>query len=176
MSKLGVVIHNYIGPGKKTLALHPIYISQLFLELIDPEEPVIPFIIRSFFFYFFFISFFDDLFLSTLTIGLGGIVSGVDDQILGAVIKLATQVGLEDALGAISIALLGVERGSRHVRNHGVATTEGVLGVAQRVVLWRWLRVPHITTIAAQVTRLEGLGDIFLDDDGTTGSVDQPRA
>lgn len=62
------------------------------------------------------------------------------------------------------------------MRHHSVATAEGVLGVAQWVVLWRGLREPHVATIAAQVAGLEGLGDVLLDDDSTTSSVDEPRS
>lgn len=87
---------------------------------------------------------------------------------------LASEVRLEDSLGTISVALLGVERSSRHVRDHGVATTEGVLGVAQDVVLGGGLREPHVTTVAAELAGLEGVGDVLLDDDGTTSGVDEP--
>lgn len=85
---------------------------------------------------------------------------------------LAGEVGLEDGLGAGGVSLLSVDRGTRHVRHHGVAAAEGVLGVAQRVVLGRGLGEPHVTSVAAEVAGLEGLGDVFLDDDGTTGGVD----
>jgi hypothetical protein len=49
-----------------------------------------------------------------------------------------------------------------------------VLGVAERVVLGGGLGEPDITTVSAEVAGLEGLGDILLDDDGTTGGVDEP--
>lgn len=87
---------------------------------------------------------------------------------------LAGQVGLQDSLGAVGVALLGIERSARHVGDHGVAATEGVLGVAQRVVLGRGLREPHVTTVAAELAGLEGVGDILLDDNGATGGVDEP--
>ena len=54
--------------------------------------------------------------------------------------------------------------------------TEGVVGVAQRMFLWCGLWEPDVTTVAAEVARLDCLSDIFLDDDGATGSVDEPRA
>jgi hypothetical protein len=38
------------------------------------------------------------------------------------------------------------------------------------------LREPDITTVACEVARLEGLGDVLLDDDGTTSGVDEVRA
>jgi hypothetical protein len=36
------------------------------------------------------------------------------------------------------------------------------------------LREPDITTVTTEVTGSESLSDIFLNDDGTTGSVDEP--
>lgn len=87
---------------------------------------------------------------------------------------LAGQVRLEDGLGTVGVTLLSVKGSTGHVGHHGVATTEGVLGVAQDMVLGGGLREPHITTVAAELARLEGVGNILLDDDGTTGSVDEP--
>lgn len=116
------------------------------------------------------------LFLVALTVCAGGVVALVDDEVLGAVVVAAREVALEDALGAVGVALLGVERGTGDVRDHGVTAAEGVLGVAERVVLGRGLREPHITTVATKVTALEGGGDVLLDDDGATGGVDEPRA
>ena len=58
--------------------------------------------------------------------------------------------------------------------NHGVASTPWVLGIAERVVLGGGLGEPDITTVSTEVTRLECVGDIFLDDDGTAGGVDEP--
>lgn len=60
--------------------------------------------------------------------------------------------------------------------HHGVAATEGVLGVAQRVVLGSGLGEPDVTAVAAEVAGLERLGDVLLDDDSATGGVDEPRA
>lgn len=60
--------------------------------------------------------------------------------------------------------------------DHGIAAAEGVLGVAQRVVLGRGLGEPDVTTVATELTSLESLGDVLLDDDSTTGGVDEPRA
>jgi hypothetical protein len=62
------------------------------------------------------------------------------------------------------------------VRNHGVTATPVVLGVSQRVVLGSGLVVPDITTVTGEVARLEGSGDILLDNNGTTGGVDEVRA
>ena len=38
------------------------------------------------------------------------------------------------------------------------------------------LREPDITAIAAKVARLEGLANVFFDNDGTTGGIDKPRS
>jgi hypothetical protein len=100
----------------------------------------------------------------------------VDDKVLGSVVELAGQIALDDGLGTLGVALLGVERGAGHVRHHGVTAAPGVGGVAQRVVLGGGLGEPDITSVAAEVSGLEGLGDVLLDDDGTTGGVDEPRA
>jgi hypothetical protein len=62
------------------------------------------------------------------------------------------------------------------VGHHGVAAAEGVLGVAEDVVLGSGLGEPDVTTVAAEVAALEGVGDVLLDDDGATGGVDEPRA
>ena len=89
---------------------------------------------------------------------------------------LSAQVTLQNTLSAICIALLRIERSARHVRHHGVSATEGVLGVAEGMVFGCWLREPDIASVAAEVTALQGLGDVFLNDDGAAGSVDEPGA
>lgn len=61
----------------------------------------------------------------------------------------AGKVAVEDGLGAGGVALLRVDRRTGHVRHHGVAAAEGVLGVSQNVVLGRRLREPHVTTVAS---------------------------
>lgn len=114
--------------------------------------------------------------LLALAIGLGGIVALVDNEILGAVVLLAGEVAGEDGLCAVGVAALGVERGARHVRDHGVAAAKGVLGGAQGVVLGRGLGEPDVASVAGEVARLEGGGDVFLDDDGAAGGVDEVRA
>ena len=60
--------------------------------------------------------------------------------------------------------------------NHGVASAPGVLGVAQGVVLGCGLGEPDITTVSSKVAALEGISDILLDNNGTAGGVDEPRA
>lgn len=89
--------------------------------------------------------------LVPLTIRLGGIVTTVDDQILRPIVEAARQIAVENRLDAVGVALLGIERGTRHVGYHGVAAAKGVLGVAQRVVLGRRLGEPDVTAIAAEV-------------------------
>lgn len=49
----------------------------------------------------------------------------------------------------------------------------GILSIAERMLLGSGLREPNITTIAVEVAALEGFCDILLDDDGTSGGVDQ---
>jgi hypothetical protein len=100
----------------------------------------------------------------------------VHNEILGAVVVLAVEVALEDELGAVGVALLGIERGARHVGDHGVAAAKGVEGGAQRVVGGSGLGVPDIASVAGEVAGLEGLGNILLDDDGAAGGVDEVRA
>ena len=98
----------------------------------------------------------------------------MDNQVLGPVIVATREVAVEDALDTGSVALLSVDRSTGDVRNHGIATAEGVLGVAERMVLGRGLREPHVTTIATKVTALERSGDVLLDNDSTTSGVDEP--
>lgn len=85
----------------------------------------------------------------------------------------AREVAVEDSLGAISVSLLGIERGTGHVGDHGVATTEGVEGSSEGVLLGGGLDVPDITTVSGEVAALESSGDVLLDDDGSTGGVDE---
>lgn len=51
-----------------------------------------------------------------------------------------------------------------------------MLGVAEWVVLGSWLGEPDVTSISTELSGLEGLSDVFLYDDGTTCSVDEPRS
>jgi hypothetical protein len=83
----------------------------------------------------------------TLTICLGGVVTTNDDKVLGPVVVAAAEVLVEDGLSTGCVTDLGVDGGSGHVGNHGVSTTPA---------------------------RLEGLGDILLDNDGTTSGVYEP--
>lgn len=44
------------------------------------------------------------------------------------------------------------------------------------MVLGCGLGEPDVTAVAAELARLEGVGDVFLDDDGAAGGVDEPGA
>ena len=115
--------------------------------------------------------------LGPLAVSLGGVVTLVNNEVLGPVVLALGEVGVEDSLGAGGVARLGVERGTGHVRYGGVAGGAApvlVGGGAERVVLGCGLREPDVTAVAAKLTRREGLGDVLLDDDGTTGGVDEP--
>lgn len=114
--------------------------------------------------------------LLALAVRLGGVITIVDDKILRAVVVTAGEVAVQDALGAVGVADLSINRGTGHVGHHGIATTPGVLGVAERVVLGSGLGEPDITTVAAEVARLEGLGNVLLDNDSATGGVHEPCA
>lgn len=69
---------------------------------------------------------------------------------------------------------MSVKRGTGHVGDGGVAAAVRVLGVAERVVLGGGLREPDVSTVAAELAGLEGFGDVFFDDDGAAGGVDEP--
>lgn len=117
--------------------------------------------------------------LGPLAVSLGGVVTLVDDEVLGPVVVAAGEVGVEDGLGAGGVALLGVERGTGHVRDGGVAGGAApvlVGGGAEGVVLGSGLGEPNVAAVAAELARGEGLGDVLLDDDGATGGVDEPGA
>ena len=89
--------------------------------------------------------------LSPLTVSLRSIITVVHNQILRSVVVLSAKIALQDRLGAISVSLLGVERGTGHVWDHGVSAAEGVLGVAEWVLLRRRLREPDVPSVAAEV-------------------------
>jgi hypothetical protein len=115
--------------------------------------------------------------LGPLAVSLGGVVTLVNNEVLGPVVLLLGEVGLEDSLGASGVAGLGVERGTRHVGNGGVsggAAPVLVGGGAERVVGGRGLGEPDIAAIAAELAGGESLGDVLLDDDGAAGGVDEP--
>ena len=111
-----------------------------------------------------------------LSVSLCCVVSLVHDQVFWAVVFPPAEVAVQNSLGSGSIPLLRIERSTGHVSDHGISASEWVLCVTERVVLWRWLREPDIAAVAAEVAGLEGFGNVFFDDDGTTGRVDEPRA
>lgn len=112
--------------------------------------------------------------LLALTVGLGGIVTLVNNQILRAVVVATREVAVQNVLGTLGITDLGINGGTRHVGNHGVTTAPGVLSVTERVILGSGLGEPDITTISAEVTRLKSLSDVLLDDDSATSGVNEP--
>lgn len=42
------------------------------------------------------------------------------------------------------------------------------------MVGWGGLGEPNVTTVTAELAGFEGGGDVFLDDNGATGGVDEP--
>lgn len=97
------------------------------------------------------------------------------DQVLRPVVLAAAEVLVEDGLGAGGVAGLGVQRGTRHVRSHGISAAPGrVRRGAERVVGRSRLGEPNVTAVAAELAVLERIGDILLHDDGATGGVDEP--
>ena len=62
------------------------------------------------------------------------------------------------------------------MRHRSVASALGIGCVAERMLLWCWLRVPDVASVAAEVARLEGFRHVFLDHDGTSGRIDEPGA
>lgn len=112
--------------------------------------------------------------LVTLAVSLGGVVTILDNEVLRPVVVLAAEVRLEDVLRAGGVPDLGVDRGTRHVRNSGVSAAPWVLGGTERVVLGSWLWEPDITTVAAELAALKRLSNVFLDNNGTTSGIDEP--
>lgn len=113
-------------------------------------------------------------FLGSLTIGLGGVVTLVNNQVLRAIVFTTREVTVQNILDTLGVADLGIDGSTRHVGDHRVATTPWTLSIAEWVVLGGRLWVPDITTIATQVAVLDSLSDVFLDDDRTAGSVNEP--
>ena len=114
------------------------------------------------------------LFLVPLSICLSGIVSVFDNQIFWSIIVSSREVRFKDILRTPCITCLGINRCARHVRNHGIPAVHSILGVAKRVVFGGWLWEPDVASVTTEVARLESLGNILLDNDGTTGGVDKP--
>ena len=115
------------------------------------------------------------LLLVSLTIGFGSIVTLVHDEVFGSVVVATGEVRLKDRLDTSGVAFLGIDGCARHVGDHGIATTPWVLSISERMVLGCGLREPHVTAIAVEMAGFQGLGNVFLNHDGTTSSVDEPR-
>lgn len=98
------------------------------------------------------------------------------NQILSPIIMLAREIRLENRLRARRIAHLRIDRAAGHVWHHGIAAAPGTLDVAEWVVLGRGLGEPDVAAVAAQVAGFDGVGDVFFDDDGAAGGVDEPGA
>jgi hypothetical protein len=98
------------------------------------------------------------------------------NQILRPIILASTEVTLQNTLDTSRIPCLRIQTRARHVGHHAVAALHGVLGVAQRVVLGCGLGEPDIATVAVQVAGFQGFGDVFFDDDGAAGRVDEVGA
>lgn len=113
--------------------------------------------------------------LLSQAVGPGGIVTLVDNEVFRPVVEAAREVAFQDGLGALGITDLGIDRATGHVRNHGIATAPWVLGIAERVVLGSGLGEPDVSSVASKVAGLQSLGDVLLDNNGATGSVDEPR-
>ena len=103
----------------------------------------------------------------------GLILADADDDILG-LLGSTSEVVLQDLLGAVGISGLGIQSRSRVMGNHAVSTTEGVLHRAPWVVLGSGLHIPHITSVAAELSAGKGSSNSVLVADGTTSGVDEP--
>ena len=112
----------------------------------------------------------------SLAVRLGRVLAAADDEIFRLVVVAARQVAVEDALGAVGVPLLRVDRRARHVRHHGVAPARRVLGCSERMVGRRRLWEPHVAAVAVEMARAQGFGDVFLDDNTASGGVDEVGA
>lgn len=113
------------------------------------------------------------------TVRLGGELAVLDNDVFGQ-LRLTRPNVVQDVLSASRVALLGIERGARDVRSHRVTTTKlrvpHVAHSAPGVVSRGWLGERHITTVAIELAASKGIRNVFLNTDGTTSGVDEPRA
>lgn len=114
--------------------------------------------------------------LVSLAISLGDIVTVPDNEVLEPVVMATAEVAVEDALGALGVADLSIDRGTGHVGNHGIATTPWALDIAERMVLGSRLGEPNVTSITTEVAGLDGFSNVLLDDNGAAGGIDEPSA
>lgn len=112
----------------------------------------------------------------SLPIRSGRVVSFVQYQVCGVIVVLPAEIALQNALHSTRITLLRIERASRHVRNHAIATTQGILSIAKNMVLRCRLGSPDISSIAIEVTRLQRSRNVLGNDNSTAGSVNNPRS
>ena len=110
----------------------------------------------------------------TLT-GLGHVARLANDDVR-RVLRLVGEVPGDDVLDAVSVARLRVEGRARVMRDHAVAGAQRVLHRAPRVVLRGRLDIPDITSIAVDLTALDGSSDSVLVADRATRGVDEPCA
>ena len=80
--------------------------------------------------------------------------------------RLVIEEALEDLLNSGTVASLGRKGGSGDVWGHGV-----MWHVPPWVVLWRWLREPHVSSIACELAALECISDGVSVADFATCSV-----
>lgn len=59
---------------------------------------------------------------------------------------------------------------------HGISTSRRVESIAEWVILGGRLREPDVSSVSGKLAGFEGLGDVFFDNDGTTGGVDEDRS
>lgn len=62
------------------------------------------------------------------------------------------------------------------MRDHGIATAEGILRFPQRMVFRTGLGKPNIAAVSIKMAALERLSNVFFHDDGPSGGVDKIRS
>ena len=106
----------------------------------------------------------------------GGRGLTLSDNNVGRLLRLISEVVLQYLLCARRVAKLGVEGSARVMRYHAVSATDRVLHRAPWVVLRGRLDIPDITSIAVDLTALDGSSDSVLVADRATRGVDEPCA
>jgi hypothetical protein len=84
---------------------------------------------------------------SALTVRLGLVLANVDDDVTGF-LRFVGEVVLDNTPRSTSVTFLSIERCTRVVGNHAIATTEGVLDRSPDVVAGCRLDVPDVTRVA----------------------------
>jgi len=93
---------------------------------------------------------------------------------IGTVLGFSVQVVIDDLLDTIGISDLGVESGSRIVRDHPVTTAQGVLYCSPGVISGSRLDVPDVPGVSVELAALYSRGDCVLVADRATSGVHQP--